>query len=80
MYPASSWHGGEVGEGVYPGWGGTGVVGRVLYRYPSPSLPGPIFSHILASRPYPRPYEGLFSIFYEVPQIDLRYTSELTSD
>ena len=34
--------GGE-GEGVYPGWWGWRVAGRVLYRYPSRTIPGPIY-------------------------------------
>ena len=58
---------GMVGGEVYPGWGmGLGGSGGVLYRYPGPATPGPIFSHILALEPYPRPNEGLFTGFHEV--------------
>ena len=42
--------------------------GRVLYRYPTRTLPVTIFSLILASGPYPRPYEGQYSVIYEVSQ------------
>ena len=49
------------GRGGVPGvWddgvGWEGVLGG-LYRYPGPTVPGPIFIHI-QPRPYPRPYEG----------------------
>ena len=54
-----------------------------LYRVLPSQLPGPTFSHILASEPYLRPNEGLFGQFYEVSQIgsriDLRMDPELTS-
>ena len=62
-----------------------GWVGREgYYPVPSQTLPGPIFSLLLASEPYLRPNEGLFSIFYEVSEIgsriDLRYASEWTQN
>ena len=47
---------GRAGRGV-PGVG-TGRVGGRAIPVPHRTLPGPVFSHILASRPYPRPYEG----------------------
>ena len=55
-------------EGV-PGvwdWGGPG---GVLYRVLPSTPPGPIFSHILALRPYLRPYEGNSEVIYEVSEI-----------
>ena len=48
-----------VGE-VYPGWCRTGGAGRVLYRYPTSTIPGPVFSIFLRLRPYPRPNEANF--------------------
>ena len=61
--------GGEAGvPGVGHGW----VVGG-LYRYPTPPSHIPIFSHILALRPYPRPYEALRALNDEVSQMFLRY-------
>ena len=45
-------------EGVYPGWWGMGWVGGVLYRYPAQPSQIPVFSHILALRPYLRPNKG----------------------
>ena len=49
-----------VGEGV-PGVGmGTGWVPGRAIPVPQIPVPGPIFSHILVIRPYPRPNEGNF--------------------
>ena len=39
---------------------------------PARTLPGPIFSRILASEPYPRPNEAFFTGFYEVSKIGSR--------
>ena len=53
------------GGGVYPGWGyGVGLGG--LYRYPTQTIPGPIFKDIPEIRPYPRPNEALLTGFHEV--------------
>ena len=57
------------GEEVYPGWGVPGWVLEGYYPGTARTLLGPIFSHILALGPYPRPYEPLFSVFHEVSQI-----------
>ena len=57
------------GEGVpgvvHAGW----VAGRAIPVYYPATLPVPIFSHILASKPYPGPNEGNSRLFYEVSQI-----------
>ena len=74
-----------VGRGV-PGVGAGWVPGGVLYRVLPRHHPGPIFSHILSLRPYPRPYEGKSEVNDEVSQIgsrigsriDLRLTSRST--
>ena len=65
---------GSAGYRVGRGRGVPGVVGMVgtgegLYRYPTSTLPGPLFSHIPALRPYPRPNEVNSKVFHEVSQI-----------
>ena len=60
--------------GVYPGCG-TGVVREGAIPGTSLDPPGPIFSHIPASGPYPRPYEGNSSTFNEVSEIRSRIGS-----
>ena len=40
------------------------------------TLPGPIFRLNLASRPYLRPNEGFFRLFYEVSEIGPRIGSQ----
>ena len=56
---------GRGGRGV-PGVWDEGGYREGLYRVlPGPSH-GPIFSHILASGPYPRPNKALFTGFHEV--------------
>ena len=52
-------------EGV-PGVVGTGGWLGGLYRYPTSTPPGPIFSTYLAKRPYPRPNEGYFKVSHDV--------------
>ena len=53
------------GRGVPGVWyRGSGREG--LYRYPTSTLPGPIFSIYLRLRPYPRPYEGYLRLNDEV--------------
>ena len=49
--------------------------GRVLYRVPTRHVPGPIIQSYLALRPYPRPYEGSFLEYDEVPEIGSRIGS-----
>ena len=62
-------------------WVGTGrVYWEGLYRYPSPLVPGPIISHILDSRPYPRPYEGNIKEYDEVSQMGLEKGPDMTSE
>ena len=51
-----------------------------LYRYPPDTLPGTIFSTLLALEPYPRPNEGLFWLIHEVSQDGSRYGPELTQN
>ena len=58
--------------GVYPGWWDRGGPGGVLYRVPTRTLLGPIFSHILSLRAYPRPNEGKSEINDEVSEIESR--------
>ena len=59
---------------------GTGwVVGGAIpvpTRYPYL----PVFSHILALRPYPRPNEGISEVFHEVSEIGSRNDPELTQN
>ena len=61
------------------GWG-PGGYREGLYRVTHQTVPGPIFSHILGSEPYPRPNEGNFSIFNEVSEIGLRMGPESTQN
>ena len=58
--------------GVYPGWGSWVGAGGVLYRYPARTVPGPIFSHILATKAYLRPNEGNSMRNDEVSEIGSR--------
>ena len=53
------------GRGV-PGVWGYGWAGEGLYRYPTRTIPGPSYYHILEIRPYPRPNEGLLEQIDEV--------------
>ena len=63
------------GGGV-PGVGMTGVAGG-LYRYPTHPYHIPVFSHILALRPYLRPNEGNSELFSEVSEIGSRIGSRI---
>ena len=68
-----------LGQGCTRGMG-YGRVGGGLYRYPTRTPPGPIFSLYLAQRPYLRPNEGLFSTFDEVSEIGSRKGPQMTSE
>ena len=67
---------------VYPGYGIRVGTGEGYTGYYPDLIPGPIIEHILALRPYPRPYEGNLRLNNEVSQIwlriDLRIDPELT--
>ena len=69
----------RVPGGVYPGcgsWGGPGgYTGRAI-PVPHQDHPRTIFSLFLRLGPYPRPNEANFSIFNEVSQMFLRWTSD----
>ena len=56
---------------------GDGWVLGGLYRVPTRPVPVPVFSHILALRPYPRPYEGRIKVFHEVSQTGSRNGSRI---
>ena len=62
------------GRGV-PGVVVRGWAGRVLYRYPALTLPGPIFNLFLRLEPYPRPNEGNSMTIDEVSEIGSRIGS-----
>ena len=68
------------GEGCTRGGGGTGVAGRVLYRYPASSHPRTHILLYLALRPYPRPNEALFKEYDEVSRIGSRIGSRMASE
>ena len=58
-------------RGGVPGVGAGWVPGG-LYRVPTQTIPGPIFSHISGLRAYLRPNEGNLRYIYEVSEIGSR--------